>query len=320
MSASEEPKVSVVIPCFNAERTIADQLEALETQKDAPKFEVLIIDNGSTDKSREIVQNFAKHASVPFRVIEAHSYQGASYARNVGVSRSIADRIMFCDADDVVSQWWISHGNQCFERSPVWNGAAILLSDKQFEGTVDQIRAEFGDSPVFEEPVAAASSAFPVLMGGNFGATKSVLQEVQGFDQSFFGAGEDNDLGFRLRKAGYAYPNAPSVRIGYRGKWDSKFIRKLAFRQAKAHTLIATRYEAWSESPMPRVHRELVRVSGSTILMALGKKERNWSGLSSRAAILAGLIAGKTQYKVFGRIPQTLIGVGMNDEDKGSQP
>ncbi|MGY5318325.1 glycosyltransferase family 2 protein [Neomicrococcus lactis] len=320
MSASEEPIVSVVIPCFNAERTLAEQLEALNSQKDAPKFEVLVVDNGSTDKSRAIVQDYAKHASVPVRVIEARYYQGASYARNVGIVHSSAERIMFCDADDVVSQWWVSHGNRCFEYAPVWNGAAILLTDSQFEGSIKEIRTEFGDSPIFEEPVEAEASAFPVLMGGNFGATKSVLQEVQGFDQSFFGAGEDNDLGFRLRKAGYAYPNAPSVRIGYRGKWDSKFIRKLAFRQAKAHTLIATRYEAWSESPMPRVHRELVRVSGSTILMALGKKERNWSGLSSRAAILAGLIAGKMQYKVFGRIPRTLIGVGMNDEDKGPRP
>lgn len=319
MSALEEPKVSVVIPCFNAERTISDQLEALESQKDAPKFEVLVVDNGSTDKSRDIVQEIAKHASVPIHVIDARRYQGAPYARNVGITHSRADRIMFCDADDVVSQWWVSHGDKCFEYSPVWNGAAILLTDRQFEGSIEQIRAEFGDSPVFEEPVKTEPSAFPVLMGGNFGATKYALHHVGGFDQSFRGAGEDNDLGFRFRKAGYEYPNAPSVRIGYRGKWETEFIRKLAFRQAKAHALIATRYGAWDKSTLPKISHELVRISGSTVLMILGKRTKDWSGLTSRAAVLAGLISGKTEYKLMGRMPNALVGVGMNNEGKGSK-
>lgn len=317
MGAPKEPKISVVIPCFNAQKTLELQLRALEVQEAAPAFEIVLVDNGSTDGTKYVISSFMNSSSLPIRRIDALDFQGASYARNVGILASRAERIMFCDADDVVSKWWISHGDQCFDVSPVWNGAAILLTDKQFAGTLEDIRIAFGDRPDFEPPVAGKLTAFPVLMGGNFGATKSALERVNGFDQSFVGAGEDNDLGFRFRRAGFEYPNAPSVRIGYRGKWDPGFIRRLAFRQAKAHALIATRYGAWQHSSMPKVRKELIRVTGSAVLMLTGKKAKDWGGLSSRASAALGLGLGKFKYQFLGRLPDAKIGAGLESKNCG---
>ncbi|APF40445.1 hypothetical protein BHE16_04785 [Neomicrococcus aestuarii] len=288
---------------------------ALQEQDAAPDFEVVLVDNGSTDRTGEIIRDFADSTSLTICHINASDFQGASYARNVGIRASSAERIMFCDADDVVSRWWISHGDLCFDFSPVWNGSAILLTDEEFEGSLEDIRLAFGDKPKFEPPVAGRPTAFPVLMGGNFGATKSALESVKAFDQSFVGAGEDNDLGFRFRRAGFEYPNAPSVRIGYRGKWDPRFIRSLAFRQAKAHALIATRYGSWPDSPMPKVCRELIRVTGSAILMLTGKKTKDWGGLSNRASAAMGLGLGKLEYLYLGRLPGAEIGAGLESKN-----
>ncbi|GAA2557586.1 glycosyltransferase involved in cell wall biosynthesis [Neomicrococcus aestuarii] len=311
MGAPIEPKISVVIPCFNAQKTLELQLRALEDQEAAPAFEIVLVDNGSTDGTRDVIRSFKDSTYLPVRHIDALEFQGVSYARNVGILASQAEKIMFCDADDVVSKWWISQGYQCFDFAPVWNGAAILLTDKQFAGTLEDIRSAFGDSPAFEPPIAGKATAFPVLMGGNFGATKAALERVHGFDQSFMGAGEDNDLGFRFRRAGFEYPNAPSVRIGYRGKWDPRFIRRLAFRQAKAHALIATRYEAWTESNFPKFGNELIRVAGSAMLMVAGRKTKDWDGLASRVAALSGLGVGKLTFQIFGKMPPSQVGTGL---------
>lgn len=311
MVTLETPRVSIVIPCFNAEATIVDQLKSIEDQDSAPAFEIVVVDNGSTDGTIRVVQEFADSSKIPVRLVCANEHQGASYARNVGIRMCQAERIMFCDADDIVSRWWVSHGEKSFEFSPVWSGSAILLSDTQFEGSIDQIRTEFGDSEIFEPPQTRQLDPFPVLMGGNFGATKTALVQVGGFDQSFFPAGEDNDLGFRFKYSGIQFMEAPSVRIGYRGKWDPTFIRRLAFRQAKAHALIATRYGAWDESKMPRMFKELVRISGSAVLMVLGLKSRDWLGLSSRAAVWGGLSLGKVKYKFLGLTPDSMIGEGL---------
>lgn len=311
MGDSSEPKISVVIPCFNAELTITDQLLALEEQEGAPDFEIVAVDNGSTDGTWAVLEDFMDSSKLNIRIFRAVEHQGASYARNIGIGKSRAERIMFCDADDVVSRWWLSHGYRCFDYYPVWNGAAILLNDKQFHGSIEQIRSEFGDSPAFEAPETRSHGSFPVLMGGNFGATKEALTSVGGFDLSFLGAGEDNDLGFRFRQSGFDYPNAQSVRIGYRGKWDPYFVRRLAFRQAKAHALIATRYDAWDKSSMPRIHQEMVRIPGSAILMVFRIRQGSWLGFTNRLAALCGLVVGKVKYQTLGRLPASQIGIGI---------
>ena len=99
-------KLSVVIPCFNAQDTIRDQLEALARQQWAYPWEVLIVDNRSTDNSISIAEGYS--GLLPnFRIVDANERQGQAYALNVGVSQATGEAVVFCDADDMVGEGWL---------------------------------------------------------------------------------------------------------------------------------------------------------------------------------------------------------------------
>lgn len=98
-----QPKVSVIIPMYNCERYIEKCLESLLMQS-ASEYEVLIINDGSTDRSESLVKDFidnngAKH----FRLI-SKANGGISSARNVGIEEACGDWITFVDADDWVER------------------------------------------------------------------------------------------------------------------------------------------------------------------------------------------------------------------------
>lgn len=90
--------VSVIVPVYNAEKTLQRTLDALAMQ-DLLFFEVLLIDNGSTDLSGEICKN-QSNKDKRFKYIFA-SKKGVSSARNLGIKNSKAKYICFCDADDI---------------------------------------------------------------------------------------------------------------------------------------------------------------------------------------------------------------------------
>ena len=97
-------KVSIIVPVYNSEKYIDRCLEAIQNQtyKD---IECLCIDDGSTDSSIQICQQYVKRDN-RFRLITLSNH-GVSYARNIGLEQSTGDFIMFCDSDDYVSEKWV---------------------------------------------------------------------------------------------------------------------------------------------------------------------------------------------------------------------
>ncbi len=90
------PTISIVIPAYNAESTIRETIESVQKQTFSD-FEVIIIDDGSTDKTVEIINNFDDER------IKVFSYEngGVSAARNRGISHANGEFIAFLDADDL---------------------------------------------------------------------------------------------------------------------------------------------------------------------------------------------------------------------------
>ena len=87
--------VSVVIPCFNSEAFIRDTIQSALSQT-FPAIEIIVVDDGSTDDSARIAEQFGD----PVRVIR-QANQGESVARNLGIDRARGDWIAFLDADDL---------------------------------------------------------------------------------------------------------------------------------------------------------------------------------------------------------------------------
>lgn len=100
-------KLSVIIPCLNAAETIGCQLEALANQRWSEQWEVLVADNGSKDRTVQVVREYV--GRVPdLRIIDASSRKGAPYAMNLAASVARGESLAFCDADDEVAPGWVA--------------------------------------------------------------------------------------------------------------------------------------------------------------------------------------------------------------------
>ena len=98
--------VSVVIPLFNGQRTILKCLDSLKSQT-YKNIEVLIVNDGSTDRSEELVENYIQNHKLLGWHLYSVSNSGASKARNFGISVAMGTYLCFVDADDYVESGYI---------------------------------------------------------------------------------------------------------------------------------------------------------------------------------------------------------------------
>lgn len=102
------PKMlSVIVPCYNGAKTIRVQLEALARQQWAGPWEVIIADNGSTDESLQIAEQYRDQLP-NLRIVDASARRGQPYAMNVGAHAAKGEALVFCDADDEVGEGWLA--------------------------------------------------------------------------------------------------------------------------------------------------------------------------------------------------------------------
>jgi glycosyltransferase AglE len=98
------PKISVIVPAFNAQSSIASTIESL-LESDYPRelFDIIIVDNMSTDNTREIAARF------PVVLLEEKDIQSAYAARNKGISLAKGEVIAFTDSDCIVGPGWLRY-------------------------------------------------------------------------------------------------------------------------------------------------------------------------------------------------------------------
>jgi hypothetical protein len=112
------PSVSVVIPNYNYEKTLARCLESVMEQTHRP-IEVIVVDDGSTDSSREIVRSF------PCTLLELEGNRGVSAARNAGIAASRGDIVFFLDSDEALTPDSIEHAVALLTGDPPRGGAPL---------------------------------------------------------------------------------------------------------------------------------------------------------------------------------------------------
>ena len=94
-------KVSVIVPVYNASEYIGNTLNSIINQ-DFDGYEIIVIDDGSTDDSLDIINRTLENIEIPYEIIHQEN-AGVSVARNVGIEASKGDYLVFIDADDHVT-------------------------------------------------------------------------------------------------------------------------------------------------------------------------------------------------------------------------
>lgn len=99
--------ISVIVPVYNGEKTIEKCLYSILNCKQEPDIEVIVVNNGSTDRTLEIVEEFAlKDTRVR---IYSQENQGPAGSRNTGLKLAKGEYISYCDSDDWVEPSWLDH-------------------------------------------------------------------------------------------------------------------------------------------------------------------------------------------------------------------
>ncbi|PIG93352.1 glycosyltransferase family 2 protein [Gloeocapsopsis sp. IPPAS B-1203] len=229
-------KISVIIPCYNAAETIAVQLEALATQTWKDAWEIIVVDNGSTDNSVAIVEKYQKQ--IPnLRLIRASDRPGAAYARNAGVRNATGEALLFCDADDQVESGWLSA-----------MGEALLKYDF-VAGRFDYTQLNESwliNSEIFQVQKAGLSQYefspyLPFAGSGNLGIKKVLHQAVDGFNENLIYA-EDTDYCFRVQLTGTQLHFIEDAVAQIRLRHTLKDIHKQGKNWAESHIYLRLLY------------------------------------------------------------------------------
>lgn len=201
------PEVSIVIPARNASSTIEYQLESLAAQTYRGNWELIVVDNGSTDPTRSAVERFA--GRLPVRVVDASEEVGINRARNVGVRSSRGDLIAVCDADDICAPTWLQALVNGLESFDIVGGA---LDETALNRPTTQ--AWRPGRPTHRLPVALGY--LPYAIGANLGFHRPVWEDVGGFDENAARGATEIDFCWRAQEAGYELGYVAEAVVHYR--------------------------------------------------------------------------------------------------------
>lgn len=315
MSGGPPPlEASVIIPCHNSTRTLGVQLQALANQVEAPPFEVVIADNGSSDGLEGFLDAWRDRLTL--RYVDAGLVKGAAYARNVGMSVAAADKWLFCDSDDVVARDWVAKGSAALDEVEVFSGPGLRVADQELDADLYAVWRVLDDGLPPGQPLQPGTMVpWPILLGGNSGLRREAAQDVGGYDAAVGHGIEDNDLAVRLQLSGRSIARAHGVRILYRdsrGAWST-------FRQSREvgewHMALCERYGLWDRSPHLRGGwwwLELPRCVVSAVRMVVVPSRRDWKGLASRVGLALGMWRGWWRFRVAHKLPGPWVGVGLH--------
>jgi glycosyltransferase involved in cell wall biosynthesis len=205
--------ISVVVCTFNRATLLRQAVESVAAQETGGRFhyEVVVVDNGSTDNTAEVVAGLAGAARVPVRLVREPT-PGVAAARNRGVAESRGAWIAFFDDDQVADPRWLAEllalaqetGAQCV------GGAVDLLLPPGVERQLPLVcRRVLGATGAISRPRPYDRKVMPGT--GNVMIHGSVFQKVGVFDVTLTQAGEDVDLFRRIRAAGVASWYTPSA-------------------------------------------------------------------------------------------------------------
>lgn len=235
-------RVSVVIPCFNAEAFIGEQLEALARQDWDEPWEVVVSDNGSTDESRAVVERFRDR--IPsLRIVDSSGSPGGAHARNVGIERAAGDLILHCDADDVVADNFVSAMARALETHDF---VACRLDEHRLNEP--WLAASWRNSQ--KDGLPRSAGFLPSAGAGTMGFKRFVFERVGGFDPDLR-AREDTDFCWKVQLEGIPLHFVPETAVHYRYPVSYRSMYRQSKLLAEFQVLLYRRYRPLGMTEVP---------------------------------------------------------------------
>jgi glycosyltransferase involved in cell wall biosynthesis len=218
-------KVAVIVRARNEEQHISKCIRAI-LANDYPNYEVIVVDDASTDQTLSLARSFQNIA--PVRVIANPKRLGQAESSNIGVQVSDADIVFFADADCTPDSKWISEGVKTIDQPGVCAVEGALF----YENPFPTFRHRVPLNPFYNlHQQGSLTVPGRDYANGNFAVKKAVFEDVNGFDSKRYADGrEDTNLGFRLLKKGEIIFN-PEMKVTHKEDfWSLQSLLRNALR------------------------------------------------------------------------------------------
>jgi GT2 family glycosyltransferase len=223
---------SGVIPTCNRRRILSEVLEALDGQQGAPSFEIVVVDDGSTDGTFEWLE--ARTASRPLRLLR-QANRGPAAARNRGVAAAAAPLVAFLGDDTVPEPGWLAAHWAAHGKHPAEPRLAVIgytgwhprMRLTPFLRYINEQGPQFGYALIGDP----GNVPFNFFYTSNLSLPRELLLE-EPFDESFpHPAWEDIEAAFRLFRRGLRLVYEPQARVRHDHPTD---FRRFCARQERA--------------------------------------------------------------------------------------
>jgi len=231
VAVKDWPEISIVVATYNGGRTLCQCVESLE-RLNYPSYEILVVDDGSTDETSEILKGFSG-----IRVITQPN-RGLGAARNTGIEAARGQIVAFTDSDCFADSDWLYH-------------LSLALDCEDFVGVGGPNLSPVEARPVARCVALAPGHATHVLLsnseaehipGCNMAFRKEALVEVGGFDVVFRKAGDDVDLVWRLQDLGYRVGFSPAAFVWHHRRPTLKGYWKQQMGYGEAEALLIQKH------------------------------------------------------------------------------
>jgi glycosyltransferase involved in cell wall biosynthesis len=189
-------RLSIIVPAYNEQDYLPDCLEHLLAEvrrcPDPDAVEVLVVDNASVDATAEVARR------VPGVRVVHEPNKGLTKARQAGLQAATGELIGYVDADTRMPPGWIARVLRTFERHPrvvCVSGPYIYYDAKHWQRAMVRLYWVLLASPAYW-------MTRYMVVGGNFAARRSALEQIGGFDTEIAFYGEDTNIARRLHTAG----------------------------------------------------------------------------------------------------------------------
>lgn len=259
------PRVSVVVCVYNGEETLEDCLQGL-TALGYPDYEVIVVDDGSTDDSARIAERF------PCRLIRTPN-AGLSTARNTGLAAASGEIVAYIDADARPDPHWLHYLCETLRDSD--EGNVVGVGGPNLPYRADPGLAEcVANAPGGPIHVLLSDREAEHIPGCNMAFRKQALEAIGGFDSRFRVAGDDVDVCWRVQERGWKLAFSPSAVVWH----HQRNSLRAYWRQQRGYG----RAEALLETKWPEKYNAAGQVS--------------WAGRIYAQPLLYALLSGSRVY------------------------
>ena len=266
--------VSVVLAVLNGEEHFAAQLESLVAQQLDVPWELVVADNGSTDRTVEVARAYASR--VPhFVLVDAGEKRGKQHALRCGVAASRGDLLAFVDHDDVCAPGWLA---------ALVAGAADVDA---VSGSLE-LHALNDDAEIAARPWVHIVDRLPVMLGGipfphagNWAVWRDAWEAIDGpeADLPEWAMGDDRVTGCCLVRAGKSLGFAPDAVVHYRLRPVGAATRRQMRLYGRADPVLLKRYRdvGVRSEPLGNVLPRYASVAPRALRAWLKRDDAHWA-------------------------------------------